>query len=246
MPTNWPTSADNLGQVPSAPFFQSQTVNGRTHRAIINALMAWADAMQAKLGLGWAGTPTEGKVPMGSATSGQADWVLAPKLLYAETVSVAKAAISIPSIPQLYTSLRLDILARSDAATNATQVYLRFNNDAGNTYDYVVVYSLSGVMSTVEAITTSLGRVGLATAATSPANDFGATSVSIPFYRAATHKRATARSFMRYATGAGGTMEEVDGCGWRPTTPTPITSIQLVLGGGNFVAGTQVALWGDP
>jgi hypothetical protein len=166
-----------------------------------DANLVFVDAGNDRVGIGTA-TPAY-KLDV-AGTIAESGVPLAWYLIADSTLSSGDAAnFDFTSIPATYKHLRLVLSLRSDraAATN-DDIGIRFNNDSGNNYDYLMQFVVhSAALSTAEGVTpVSAMRAGRAPAATAVASDFAKLTIEIPDY-ASTNINKDLSSIGVYRTG---------------------------------------------
>ena len=163
-------------------------------------------------------------------------------LIGTQTLAAATASIDFSGIPQTYTDLLLKVLAKSDAATNLSNLDLQFNGDSGNNYDWTLLSATTSATAT-NVTATNVIQLGYTSAASSGAGTAGIQDVIIPNYAGTLFwKYVRGQGIYAYNTSAGGlNLLSVAGQ-WRSTAA--ITSLHLFLVTGNFVAGSTVILYG--
>lgn len=169
-----------------------------------------------------------------------------------DITQIAQIVVSTPantetfsSIPGTFSNLRVTVSGRfSDAASNEN-LNIQFNGDSGSNYDLENLQGLSGTVSAVGSAAQTSGFVGRLPAGNATANFPGQSIIDLVNYAGTT--------FFKTANGSGGYLTTAGTVGtyttlmntttWRSTAA--ITSITLVDGGGgNFVAGTVLTLYG--
>lgn len=158
------------------------------------------------------------------------------------TLSAAQATIEFTNIPQTYTHLQLRAIVRSDATggDNASLIVLKPNNSSGDYRSHGIV----GIGSGTPASSSTLVD-GSFTYYTLPNNSvtasiYGANIIDILDYRN-TNKNKTIRLLGGFDTNGGGQIT-FQSLLWVSTDA--ITSINLTLNPGNFMANTSFALYG--
>ena len=153
--------------------------------------------------------------------------------------------ISFGSIPQTYTHLQLRATVRP---TIASDVVLRFNNDAttGNYYAHVINATGAGdVGSSGGSGSYYQGGIGIGYHDITIANSFGAHVVDILDYTN-TNKNTTVRtSFGVSYNGTGGNQVAFISGGWFSTPAVTTLTLYLLSGSGNlFAQHSSIALYG--
>jgi hypothetical protein len=148
------------------------------------------------------------------------------------------------NIPQTYNHLRLMVQGRGDAASTSVFSQIRFNNDSGANYDYDQSLVRTSSVQRVASAATA-GALGDISAASSTAGVAGEFSADIVNY--------TGTVLRKQWRGTGWAKDSADGTTsgyetvtfggeWRNTSA--ITRLQVILSGGNFIAGSSFYLYG--
>lgn len=149
------------------------------------------------------------------------------------------STISFSSIPSGFRNLRLVITGRSDDGNG--EIYLQYNGDVGANYQYALGYqgTSSGSFSAFSLSVASVGSIALST---SPANQAGATNITIHDYARTSFFKSSTSLVHRLDTAATAFILHY-GMTWNSTAA--ITSLVLgkVAGTGNFAAGTVATLY---
>jgi hypothetical protein len=164
------------------------------------------------------------------------------RMLANVTLGSAAATIDFTSIPATFAHLRLVIVGRGDTAAGSTSLGLKVNNDAGGNYEWITLFGRSNsTLAYDTGVTTSPMIVGYLPAATAGGGlgisdilvaDYASTVLHKGFTWTDKHFDATNR-----AAGAGG---------GRWTSTAAINRLTLLLGAGNFIAGSRATLYGLP
>lgn len=152
------------------------------------------------------------------------------------------ASIDIQSISGLYRHLWLEYFLRTDQVANESDLRIRFNNDSGANYAYQNLNASGGLNSTSLFGQTSILATAAITGSTAQAFSYGAGEILLPHYASANHKIVLVRSVNK---SAGTTMRLVE-VGGQWLAVAVINRITLSPASGNFVAGSQVSLFGVP
>jgi hypothetical protein len=152
----------------------------------------------------------------------------------------AAGSVTFSSISGAYTTLQLDIVARTDAATGFASINMQFNGDTGTNYEYNFVYASGGTPGAGQADSAACIALPNMPGSTVTANAPGVFSVRIPAYAGTTFYKGVLASIYYMTT----TTEQalLTGGGWNNTAA--ITSIVLTPSAGNFVAGSTFTLYG--
>jgi hypothetical protein len=172
--------------------------------------------------------------------AGSGQWVYAvPKTLISRTTLTGTATVvtfdlSSLTIPGGTTHLRLNSYARSDRSANSAGINVQFNGDTTNTnYNR---QTLVGRSTTAAAAveTESNGRTAQIPAASSGANEFGSSTVLIPWYASSSYRKQSL-AFTGAETHSDLGVRLISG-DWENTAA--ITSIEVRCSEDNFVAGS--------
>lgn len=166
--------------------------------------------------------------------------------LLSETILAASTAtVTFSSIPVGFRNLLISSLARTDRATEADSVAIRFNADSGANYDFGQVYGNSATPTASVARAGTSIPIVTAEAANSRANAFSPGVIWIFGYSLTTiEKRCLSLSLGYGDLSADADMNTIfRSGGWRSTTA--ITSITILPAvGPNFVSGSRFQLYG--
>lgn len=220
---------------------------------IVSGVPAWA----APSGGGGAmtveevdGSPTDPAVtklvfPNGSVSIASHVATITPAIVkLAETVLGSPAgSVTFGSIPGTYRHLRLVCSVRGTTAASFVAVNMNFNSDSGANYDRQFTYGSAGTAGASEAIgTTGMDSIIRATAASSTANAFAGTDLTIYDYAGAQHKNVSGTA-IEPRNAAGGSVYALTMTGrWRSTSA--ITQIDISPASGNFDTGCVFTLYG--
>lgn len=162
----------------------------------------------------------------------------------AENILVGTSAnINFSSIPQIYRSLEIWMVSRSDTAATSTNGQIRFNGDISAIYDSQQLTGNATTAAAFETVGGTLGFIGEVTAASSTANAASVSVIRIPFYRGTTFwKDWISNHALTVSTGSAGVHSKQWTGRWRNTAA--ITSIDIFPGAGNFIAGSSFVLYG--
>jgi len=153
-------------------------------------------------------------------------------------LTAAAASVTFYNIPQNYSALQLTIYARSDRAAVANDTLnLRLNLDAGANYDFNTPYiSDTTITGNIAVAATAIG-LGYIPAATATAGVFDSYSIVIPSYAETTgQKSVTGTGTLKTGTATANLFIFAISGWWRSTAA--ITSVRLLPGAGNFIAGS--------
>lgn len=142
-----------------------------------------------------------------------------------------------------YSHLKIIYSARGDQAATSSLINLTFNADTGSNYDAQRSGFNTGTILSDQVAQTS-GIIGAVTAGTGPASYPSSGEILIPDYRGTTFfKTATSQiAGPITAVSSGSILTRLHSVWWRNTAA--ITSIELTLNGGNYVAGSKFTLYG--
>jgi hypothetical protein len=157
------------------------------------------------------------------------------------------ASVTLPvsgSLPQNYRNIRVTGQARGDTAATSVVINLQFNGDTGSNYDYMEM-AFQGSTSVAQNYGGTSSRVGIVTAASSPANHAGELEITVPNYSGTTfYKNVVSRSGEAQALSSTNYYLRETRSTWHSTSA--ITSLTLTPVAGNFVAGSVFTLYLDP
>jgi hypothetical protein len=151
------------------------------------------------------------------------------------TLTSSQSTITFSSIPQTYSDLRVVMVSTYSTAGNDS--YYRFNSDGGSNYATTCLNGEGGTVETLRSNSTFIywSLWQSYTSSTLPmlltADIFG--------YTGSTFKHALNTSSSSFGTN--GNVSTTVGV-WRNTAA--VTSITMLQGGGDFVAGTTATLYG--
>lgn len=157
--------------------------------------------------------------------------------------------ITFTAIPATYRHLKLVIFARGTGAGGAfvDNIDIRFNNDVGNNYNYSTWDEpgpAAGNVTFEIATTATLARTGFICNSNQGANHFGYLEIDFPNYSAAVGYKMF-RSNSIYKDTAGVVISHQQWYGYWADT-SAINRIDLILGAGNYLAGSVFTLYGLP
>lgn len=147
------------------------------------------------------------------------------------------ANIEFTGIPQTYTDLIISLSTRASAASDS--VGLRFNGDSSSNYAYRYILGNGATVSAGTGTTTyTLG--GRQPESTFTANTFGSASFYIPNYTSIYYKSVSSDGVSE--NNATTAMAQLTGSLWNNISP--ISSILIIPGSGNFVQYSSATLYG--
>lgn len=152
------------------------------------------------------------------------------------------ATFDFQTIPQTFKHLKIIGTGRSSDAGTGIALYLRFNNDSGNNYDYGI-YFYNGAFTAVQAAAQNIIFMGDVSGGGAPANDFASYVIDIPDYTDTAKLHKTISHITAREGAAANTNLQFTGGGSYRTTGA-ISRVTLSLFAGNFVAGSRASLYG--
>lgn len=155
------------------------------------------------------------------------------------TATPTGTSVSFTDIPQIYTHLRIESIARTDKNATAETTYVALNGDTTDA-NYRNVYASSNG-STVTAGTADARTVGASSGATATAGEACYQDISIPYYTNTTFRK-NLLTIVRRRDAATTQIINYFTVWWENTAA--ITRIDFTTDGGNFVAGTTFKLYG--
>jgi hypothetical protein len=179
-----------------------------------------------------------------ATVSGAPAWAWgAVTMLSDTTLGVDAASVDITSISASFAHLRLLIYARSDVGATFTNLYVRFNGDTGNNYDWQTFAANAASTAASEGIGQGVLQLGYMPANSAVANSFGACEAVIPNYTSTIgHKALTCTTHVRHTNASGGVRLDTTVGDWRGGAA--INQITVLGPSGNLKAGTRVTLYG--
>jgi hypothetical protein len=163
-------------------------------------------------------------------------------LIEAKTLGSSVASIDFTSIPATYTDLLLKYSARTDRASNQSDIYLQFNNNTSAVYSFKRIFG-SGTGPASDGLTNDIkgGLCGLAAGANATASTFANCEIYIPNYLS-----SNAKSFSADAVSENNSTDALMGLYAGLSTATAaITSIKLqCYNASNFVTNSSFYLYG--
>ncbi len=168
-------------------------------------------------------------------------WTLIEDILLAADA----ATVDFQNIPATHTQLIIMGYARSDLADVVDRAIIRFNNDAGNNYDFVAAQVRHpAALATDEGVAATSAEIGVIGAANGPVNTFESLWIEINNYaNTSNNKSVLSRSTMKLGTTTGNFRTVMTSAWWRDNSA--INRITLLPNlGANFVTGTRFSLYG--
>ncbi len=167
----------------------------------------------------------------------------APALVkLSETVcGTATASVTFSSISAAYRNLRITVSGRSDANTAAQDLYLQFNGDTANSYNWNNLFN--GGNNSNFAQTQAVGGSLSGNAAAVPAGAVGVVQITIFNYAGTTFfKAGVALNFRREATASA---EYIINFGFDWGSTAAINAVKVFPAAGNFMTGSVITLYGE-
>lgn len=152
------------------------------------------------------------------------------------TLGSAASSITFSSIPATYTDLRL-VLVGNRSAAGSSDVFLRFNGDAGTTYSQTILYGDGSAAAS--ARDTSATKINLTYFGVGLTTGLRMYTADIFSYAGSTNKTVLAES-NEDANGSGYVGRRVGL--WSSTSA--INQVGLSLSSGSFATGTTATLYG--
>lgn len=165
--------------------------------------------------------------------------------LIASATPTTGTSVSFTSIPDTYTDLVLRISARSNyTSTYLTTLYVGFNNNSSNLFSFLGLQAISGSISLFSGSSgNAAGDLYIPTENSNiTSNLFGSAEIYIPNYKASIYKQFSSNFCLEntnttnyYSLGTTSSMF---------ASTSTISSIQVLIGDGNFVSGSSLYLYG--
>jgi hypothetical protein len=208
-----------------------------THTASVDARLAvgvdgsvlTADSTQAT-GIKWASAGgSGGLVLIGSSIAGS-----------------SVSSLTVSSIPNTYSHLRIVVNGRGTNASATVDVHLNFNGDNSAVYDYQILEAFQATAIAAQSLGQTTAAIGFMTGSSATANRPGMVETIITNY--------TNTTFDKIGTGVSGAdtgsagstgTQHITIC-WRPATPAAITSVVITPSAGNFATGSGLWVYGMP
>lgn len=173
-------------------------------------------------------------------------WVQVTSEVLLATANPSTSPVTFSSIPATFSSLRLIGFGRSSkAGTTSDSLALQFNTDTGANYHYQIGFTTNTTVSAAQATGQTSASFAELTPAGAVAGYAANFDLLIPGYAGTTFNKTFQSRYMVHAngTGVGNIYDNTATGGWASTAA--INEIQL-LTGSNWVAGSQVRLYGIP
>jgi hypothetical protein len=156
----------------------------------------------------------------------------------------SSGTISFTSIPSTYKHLQIRVLSRSSESATYGALYVRLGNgsiDTGNNYAWHRLYG-DGASAIAGAGSTTNQMLVAMTATTLPGSQtsFGGTIIDVLDY-ANTSKNKTLRGLTGFDYNGSGYVGLQSGLG---QSTSAVTNLDILTGGGNWLANSQFALYG--
>jgi hypothetical protein len=159
-------------------------------------------------------------------------------------LSGSAASFDVTGISQLFSNLLIVGYLRGDTAAATTGAILRLNNDSAANYDEERVTGNAAAAGAAESLGGTGMTIAIIPANTATAGYFGAIFTIIPAYTNATGNKPVISPFWEASSNLTAVQfAGVAGGKWR-TTATAVTRITVLPGAGNFVAGSQLSIYG--
>ena len=201
-----------------------------------------ADAIVAP----FASAPTNGDVVTASVSGGN---VLlqdggAPGMtrIAQQVLGSPAATVTFSSIPGTFTNLRLVATLRSDTALATTSSAIQFNGDTGANYDLTYLLGSNATVSTSSSTGNTSAFSSNIPAASGTANVAGAVTWEVFNYAGTTFDKTT--NVVGYLPQASTSTQQIITSGNVWLSTAAITSMTVLCGAGNFVAGSTFTLYG--
>lgn len=142
-----------------------------------------------------------------------------------------------------YTHLRILYSARGDQVATSTAINLTFNGDSSAIYDREQLSANSTTAAAGESLAQTSVNIGTISASTAASGNAGIGEIVVLDYRGtAFHKNALATNGYKTSNAAANFTYRTQTVSYRSTSA--ITSIDLTLASGNYVAGSKFSLYG--
>lgn len=152
--------------------------------------------------------------------------------------------VTFSSIPASFTDLVVVVRGRGAKSATFDDLYLRLNGDSGANYDFQSLDSQgTGTPAEVQGIAQTQIGIGWLPAASAPAGVAGYAEVEIFDYAGTTLQKATRHSSSVKLANSSGNVFHKDGSGWWRDASV-VTSVSVILPGGDFASGSVVSLYG--
>lgn len=159
---------------------------------------------------------------------------------------ISVSSVTFSNIPGGFRALEIIAIGRTTTtSTGAEEIRIRFNGDSGNNYGTQRQLATGTTASALQATAASSIQIGEASRTGCIANLPSTARVMIPLYDRTVFSKITLGDYMMFTnTGANSLFDVTTSGYWNPTTPVAITQIEVFLTAGNWVNGSEVALYG--
>lgn len=169
-------------------------------------------------------------------------WSSTPTRIATNTLSGTAASVTFSSIPSTFTTLKLLWRGRSDNAITNVTVSVRVNSDSGNNYIWQQgESSASAISGSNSGGATSSLKVGNASGSTATANYFGSGTC---WFNGWNQSTAFLQIFGEAVCPTSATNIFLGMYGGEYVVATTYSSITILPGAGNFIAGSSFTLYG--
>lgn len=161
--------------------------------------------------------------------------------IFYSKLAAPAASFDITSINGTYANLVLKLQVRGTTAANSVNANVRFNNDSGANYDYMMEVGRAAGIAIAESLATTAIRASVPAASTAPAAAADAINIAIDNYSGTTfHKQAICLGTGKEAASAGNLFLYSTSGWWRNTAA--ITRITVLPAAGNWDTGSTCML----
>ena len=164
------------------------------------------------------------------------------------TLGGTASSVTFGSIPATYRALQLSVICRGDDAAQFVDCRLRFNNDSSANYDSEQVTGAAAVAAAFEGLSETGINLGEMPGSTPIAGSVSARTVFIPFYAGTTFWKLATTSHNLSSQTSGGQAGQQHSKHWagRWRSTAAISSVTILAGAGDFIAGSSFVLYGLP
>lgn len=191
---------------------------------------------------GWYAQPTGTVGPQGPAGPAGANGGL--PLLGSAVASGSSATLTVSSIPQNYTDLQVVVVGRSTVGSGGANILMQMNGDSGTNYDWQLVQAFNGAPAGGSGNGVTSAQVGAVPGAAATASRPGVARIYLPMYAGTTFDKTGTSECGDTNSVAASNGIQLYMLNWRPATPAAVTSLTLSVNTGNWVAGSQVFVYG--
>lgn len=169
------------------------------------------------------------------------------KVIGKTVLTSSTSTISFTSIPSIYTDLRIIGALRADNGADVQDFYLRYNNDSTSNYQYLT-QRLPNDTTTwgstfVQTGDTSV-RFSYCAGGNSSANVFGPVEIHISGYANTSTYTLLQSHYGQGSEGSGASVRWQGVTSAHYKTTTTVNRIDIFVSSGNFVAGSNLYLYG--